>query len=249
MQRTRGFLALSVCLGLVQVPAAVAAEFIGLNLRSGQLPSTYNGYAADSGIELVDDLDAESPSQSSMLLILEHPISALPNLRYQGPVSESQGGQSGNRIGPAPAGADDTTTSFQLSQDDIVLYYQLPGSQLDVNLGVDLKRFAGEVSMAGPDTTTRVDVDETIPLMYLSARYDLSNSGFYVGANINANIIDLGLSKSSAQDSTIMLGYDSGTGLGVEGGYKSFSLNLDKIDSLDSNFEYDGLYLNGYFNF
>ncbi|MGD8839528.1 MAG: hypothetical protein PVI70_08015, partial [Gammaproteobacteria bacterium] len=60
---------------------------------------------------------------------------------------------------------------------------------------------------------------------------------------------NLGISKSTAQDSTFMLGYDSGSGLGVEGGYKSFSLNLDNVDTLDSSLEYDGLYLNGYFNF
>jgi len=250
MHRTRSFLALSACLALTQVSAVTAAEFIGLNLRPGQLPPAYNGYTAGSGMDLVDDLDAEVPGQSSMLLILEHPIVALPNLRYQGLSLEAQGSlQPGSRTGLSAETGDESTTSFELSQDDIVLYYQLPGNQLDVNLGVDLKRFAGEISSIGPSSTTRVDVDETIPLLYLSARYDLSNSGFYFGANINANIIDLGLSKSTAQDSTIMLGYDSGSGLGVEGGYKSFSLNLDNVDSLDSNLEYDGLYLNGYFNF
>ncbi len=250
MPRSHGFIAISACLALMQVPAAGAAEFVGLNLRPGQLAPAYNGYAEGNGIDLVDDLDAESPSQSSMLLILEHPITALPNVRYQGLAPESVGGlQPGGRNGTFGDISDPSTTSFDLSQDDIVLYYQLSARQFDVDLGVDLKRFAGEVSLAGPEATTRVDVDETIPLLYLSARYDLRNSGFYVGANINANIVDLGLSKSSAQDSTIMLGYDSGSGLGVEGGYKSFSLNLDNSDSLDSNLEYDGLYLNGYFNF
>jgi len=250
MQRTCSILALSACLGLFQVPAATGAEFIGLNLRPGLLAPTYNNYSSGSGIDLVDDLDTEPPDQTSMLLILEHPIVALPNLRYQGLALETQGGpQPGSRNGLSSGPGDDSTTNYALSQDDFVLYYQLPSNQLDVNLGVDLKRFAGEISSTSPSSTTRVDIDETIPLFYLSARYDLSNSGFYVGANINANFVDLGLSKSTAQDSTIMLGYASGSGLGVEGGYKSFSLNLDNTDNLDSNLEYDGLYLNGYFNF
>jgi len=250
MLRTRGILALSAWLGLVQVPVAMAAEFVGLNLRPGQLAPAYSNYTGGNGIDLVDDLDVDSSSNSSMLLIIEHPFSALPNLRYQGLALESPGGaQPAAKTAPSSNTGYESTTSFELSQDDIVLYYQLPGRQFDVDLGVDLKRVAGEVSYASPEATTRVDIDETIPLLYLSARYDLSNSGFYLGANINANIVDLGLSKSSAQDSTIMLGYDSGTGLGVEGGYKSYSLNLDNADSLDSNLEYDGLYLNGYFNF
>jgi hypothetical protein len=77
----------------------------------------------------------------------------------------------------------------------------------------------------------------------------MSNSGFYVGAHINANIVDLGVSDSTAQDSTIMLGYDSGNGLGVEGGFKYFSLDLNDVDQPDADLEYDGIYLNGYFNF
>ena len=32
----------------------------------------------------VDDLDVEDSAQSSMVLILEHPIAVLPNIRYQG---------------------------------------------------------------------------------------------------------------------------------------------------------------------
>lgn len=224
------------------------AEFIGLNIGSVRSATPQQSYSAGSGIELVDDLDSESPTQSSMVLILEHPISALPNIRYQGlSLKLPRTGESGtNRY--LEGTSTESSANYELSQDDIVLYYQLPGSQLDLDLGVDLKRFAGEVSTGGP-VGSRIDVDETIPLLYLSARYDLFDSGFYVGANINADIANLGMSKSTAQDSTIMLGYDSGSGLGVEGGYKSFSLNLDNVDTLESDLEYDGLYLNGYFNF
>jgi hypothetical protein len=46
-----------------------------------------------------------------------------------------------------------------------------------------------------------------------------------------------------------MLGYDSGNGLGIEGGFKYFSLDLDDVDQPEADLEYDGIYLNGYFNF
>ena len=117
MQSFRGILALSACLGLMQVPTAVAAEFVGLNLRPAQLAPAY---------------------------------------KYQGLELESPGGsQPGGRSGQSSSNGDISTTSFELSQDDIVLYYQLPGRQIDVDLGVDLKRFAGEISSTGPDATTR----------------------------------------------------------------------------------------------
>lgn len=240
MYRTWSVYSLSLCLWLATGNAQ--AEFVGFSIPASQLPPA--GYdTSDNGIELVDDLDSESSRASSMVLILEHPISALPNIRYQGKAT--------NAAETVPARQNPinkSRTSFDLAQDDIVLYYQLSGAKLDLDLGVDLKRLDGEVSYADTDDN-RLDVNETIPLLYLSARYDLSNSGFYVGANINADIIDLGLSNSSAQDSTIMLGYDTGSGLGIEGGFKYFSLDLESDYEQDTSLEYDGLYLNGYYNF
>lgn len=253
MNRTRSAFAILTCLWLAIGTAE--AEFIGLNIGANQwapaLNGGYNGYESDS-IELVDDLELEDPGQSSMVLILEHPIKALPNIKYRGHDLDSS-----NRItldadislnGQTFNSGNEVTSTYDLSQNDIVLYYQLLKSRVNLNLGVDLKSFDGQISLSG-DNSASVDIDETIPLFYLSARFDVPNSGFYVGANINTSFIDLGLSDSNAQDSTIMLGYDSGNGLGVEGGFKYFSLELDDVNSLDNDLEYDGIFLNGYFNF
>ena len=128
-----------------------------------------------------------------------------------------------------------------------MLYYQLLNNWIDLDMGVDLKRFDGQISPGGD--VNSVDVDETIPLMHLSARVALPMNGFYVGADINANFLDIGISGSSAQDSRLMFGYDTGNGLGIEGGFKSFSLQLEDSDDASSDLEYDGLFLNGYFNF
>jgi len=232
------------------------AEFIGINIDSSRwTPALSGSFNSDDNesIDLVDDLGVDNPSKSSMVLILEHPLTALPNVRYQGIRFGSSGistpGSDLSFNGETFSSGGQIRSTFDLSHDDIVLYYQVMKSRVNLDLGVDLKRFDGEVSLAGETSSSSVDVDEMIPLFYLSARYRLPNSGFYLGANINANIIDLGLSDSSAEDSTIMLGYDTGNGIGVEGGYKRFSLELDDVNSLDTDLKYDGLYLNGYFNF
>jgi hypothetical protein len=93
--------------------------------------------------------------------------------------------------------------------------------------------------------TSRIGIDETIPLLFVSARFDLPFSGFYVGADLSAASIG----DSSAQDLTLKLGYLSGVGLGIEGGVRSFSLELDDADGLDSDIEYDGVYAQAYFRF
>jgi outer membrane protein len=231
------------------------AEFIGLNIGASHWSpavTSASNNSDSSSIDLVDDLDVENPGQSSMVLILEHPIVALPNIRYQGYELDSSGTSildtDINFNGETFASGNRVTSTLDLSHDDIVLYYELLDNWVSLDIGVDLKRFDGEISVSG-GINTSVDVDETIPLLYLSARFELPYNGFYVGANINADIIDLGLSDSSAQDSTIMLGYESGNGLGVEGGFKYFSLQLDDANNLDTDLEYDGIYFNGYYNF
>lgn len=251
MSNTRTVFAMLACLWLTIGTAE--AEFVGLNIsaHTSQSSNTFN-LNSTSSIDLVDDLNVNNPAQTSMVLILEHPISILPNIRYQGynlysPESSEVNLETSNNASAATAGKT-TTTSFDLNHEDIVLYYQLLNNWVDLDMGVDLKRFDGQVSQAGT-TGSSIDVDETIPLLYLSARVDLPVNGLYVGANINANVVDLGLSQSTAQDSTIMLGYESGTGLGIEGGIKSFSVELNDSDTLNTNLEYDGLFLNGYFNF
>ena len=90
-----------------------------------------------------------------------------------------------------------------------------------------------------------VPIDETIPLLYLSARFDLPFSGFYIGADLNG----ASSSDNSIEDTSLMLGYESDSGLGIEGGIRKFSLELNDVTDVNTNLEYDGIYLNGYYHF
>jgi outer membrane protein len=226
------------------------AEFIGVNI--GANPSGAAFSSPSSSIDLVDDLDVDRAQQSSMVLILEHPIAALPNIRYQGYNLDSTDSSSTDPAigfnGGALSAGKVSASSFDLNQDDIVLYYQLLNNWIDLDMGVDLKRFDGRVSPSGYSASD-IDVDETIPLLHLSARVDLPISGLYIGADINSNFVDLGISQSTAQDSTFKLGYASGNGIGIEGGIKSFAVQLNDTNNLNTDLEYDGLFVNGYYNF
>lgn len=248
MKSTRNVLILSV---LISSLASTAwADFIGLNIGASywtpDLTGSFNS-GTNNTIDLTGDLGLDDPSQTSFQLILEHPIPLLPNIKYQRFELDSSGSN-------APgAGLDfegvtftgTVTSTFDLSHDDIVLYYEILDNWINLDLGLDLKRFDGEVELIDATNSRRVLVDETIPLFYLSARFDLPFSGFYIGADINS----IKLGDSNAEDSTFKLGYESDSGLGIEGGYKRFSLELDDVNNLDTNLEYDGVYLNGYIRF
>jgi outer membrane protein len=230
------------------------AEFVGLNIGANHwTPDLIGSFGSvgQSQIDLTTDLGLDEPTPSNLVLILEHPIPLLPNVKYQSFDLDSSGSNSHSGLTFNGTNFDPgiVNSTFDLSHDDIVLYYELLDNWVSLDLGLDFKVFDGQVELtddASPTTTESVLVDETVPLFYISARFDLPFSGFYIGADINNNF---NTGDGNAEDSSIMLGYESGSGLGIEGGIKKFSLELNDINNLNADLEYDGIYLNGYFRF
>ncbi len=227
------------------------AEFVGINIGSAYWSSgSFNNNNNGSPIDLSDDPGITDDSQAPFVLTLEHALPVLPNIRYQSFALDSNDSSTSasnfNINGKAVSSGNQVRSNFNLLHDDIVLYYQLLDNWINLDMGIDLKLFNGEVE-AGGDTATRVEVDETIPLLYLSARFDLPYPGFYIDANFNN--LNLGDTASTVEDSSLKLGYESSYGLGFEGGIKTFSLELGDTSSPDTDYRYDGVFLNGYYNF
>ncbi len=136
------------------------------------------------------------------------------------------------------------TSTLDLSHDDIVLYYEILDNWINLDIGLDVKIFDGKIALSGSSSKI-VPIDETIPSLYLSARFDLPFSGFYIGADF----IGASTGDNSLEDTSIMLGYESESGLGFEGGIKRFSLEINDVTDINADLEYDGIYLNGYYHF
>ena len=171
----------------------------------------------------------------------------LPNVKYQNYDLNTSSSSTNSITFDGNLYTGNINSTLDLTHNEIVLYYELLDNWVNLDLGLDLKVFDGKVSVSDTTATptSTIDVDETIPMLYLSARFDLPLTGFYVGANIQ----QLNIGDNSAEDSSLMVGYESKLGLGIEGGIKTFNLELDDADDLNTNLEYDGIYLNGYLHF
>jgi len=223
------------------------ADFVGLNIASGywnpDLTGTFSSSSSNDSINVGNALDPKL----SFTVSFEHPIPLLPNIKFQ------------NR-GLSSSGADATATNISfngktftngisstldLSHNDLVLYYELLDNWVNLDLGLNLKTFDGAVTVSDNIKNESITIDETIPLLYVSARFDLPFTGFYVGADIQ----NLSLNNSSVEDSSVKLGFEASSGFGIEGGYKKFSVNLNDVGQLNTALKYDGLFINGYFHF
>lgn len=250
MKARSKFLPVATLALLLSTP--VQADFVGFSIGASYWEPELSGdisSAGDPDIDLSDDLGLDDPSESTLVVILEHPVPFLPNLRYQGIELDSSGRETLSAVitfdGETYSGGETVRSKLDLSHDDLVLYYEVLDNWVNLDIGLDLKRFDGEASIVGSTTSSSIDIDETIPLLYLSARFDLPFSGFYVGADISTFSID----DNSVDDTTLKLGYESKIGFGIEGGIKTFSVELDDADDLDTDLEYDGAFINGFFSF
>ena len=230
------------------------ADVIGFSIGASYWAPEFSGdfdSVGQSSIDLSSDLGLDDSSLSSLVLSLEHPIPLLPNIKYQ----NNDLADTGSNVltssvvfeGETYSVSDRLDSTFDLSHEDFILYYELLDNWVNLDVGVDVKRFDGEVALVGNanTTTSRIEIDETLALLYLSARFDLPLSGFYIGADFSGVSID----DSSVQDTTLKLGYLSDYGLGVEGGLRNFLLELDDSNGLNSDIEYDGAYAYMFFRF
>lgn len=226
----------------------VRADFVGLNIGANHWTPDVTGSLNsnnDPSIDLKNNLGYKDKTSTSLSLSFEHPVPFLPNIKYSGYDLNSSSVKDSTFTFNGNPYTGTINSTLDLSHKDIVLYYELLDNWVNLDLGLDLKKFNGKVSVKDSINNDSIDVDETIPMIYLAARFDLPLTGMYIGANIQ----QLSIGDSSSEDTTLMIGYESKSGLGVEGGIKTFSLDLQDANNLNTNLEYDGIYLNGYFHF
>ena len=243
-------LSLTVTLALLALPAR--ADVVGFSIAADYWAPEVSGDFNSTGvgtIDLSDDLDVDDPSSTSLVVRLEHPVPFLPNIRYQNIGLDSSGSNRLNRSitfeGETYNVGETVRSDFDLSHDDIVLYYEVLDNWVNLDVGLNVKTFDGEISVADSTTEATVDIDETVPLLYVAARFDLPVTGLYLGADLSS----LSFEDTSLNDLTITIGYKTNTGLGLEGGIRTFSLELDDVEDVDSDLEYDGAFLHGYYRF
>lgn len=214
---------------------AQADTILGVYAGAGTWRADYSGQAgeADDNITL-KELGMKEQDNNFYYIALEHPIPVLPNIRLQKTNISSKQTATISRSFTI----DDTTFSgssvvssdFDLSHIDATLYYEILDNWVNLDIGLTARKFDGHVyaSSSTPVRSERVNVDETLPMLYLKAQFDLPFSGFSAG--IEGNYVSYQDSKLTDYTAKISYMFDSAFDIGVEAGYRSMSLTIDEDD-------------------
>lgn len=192
------------------------------------------------------DLDIDDDNANFLYVALEHPVPLLPNIRLQQTSIDSSGNSaisSDFRLGDISFDSgEQVSTKLDLTHQDAVLYYEILDNWVNLDLGLNIRRYDGHMSVTSANESERVSLDGVIPMIYGKAQFDLPFTGWSVAGE--ANVISY--SGDGITDYTVKIAYASDIiplfDVGFEVGYRDMSLDLEDLDDLVADVSIDGPY-------
>ena len=232
---------------LTATPLLATADIAGLYAGAGVWQSSPTGTLGNTSISLENTLNFDEENSNYFFIALEHPIPLLPNLRLtrtdlewagQGVVS------AGTSLDEVVFPSDQAVAAdLDLSHTEVTFYYEILDNIVDLDLGLTARLFDGEASLIGATQQERVELDAVIPMLYGRAGIDLPFTGLSAAVSGNwVNVNDVSLTDWSAEvnyDFKIAPTLEAGLSIG----YRSMLIEIDDQDELQSDAEFDGLFI------
>ena len=237
------------------------ADTLGVYIGGNVWANTASGTLGESSSDQAD-LGLDDATQGSFFIAFEHPIPLIPNMRISSNQLDTDGSSlldSSFEFGDEDFNSGDKIASnFEASYIDYTLYYELFDNGLfSFDFGITARDFDSDITVSssttsGDDevvTSTTVSTSEIIPMVYVATNVGLPFTGFNLYAQGNLLSFD---------DSTV---YDYEAGISYELvdsivldvnltlGYKAVKLELDDIDNLYSDLDFDGVYAGAVIHF
>lgn len=240
-------LTLATTLALLS-PLAAADSILGVYAGAGQWQADYSGDAGDPSIN-VNELGLSEEDNNFYYIALEHPVPIIPNIKLQKmDISSEQTAvinQTFTIDGTTFTAGTEVATDFDLSHMDIVLYYELLDNWVNLDVGLNIRKFDGHVIAVSEFESESVDLDEAIPMVYAKAQFDLPLTGFSMG--LEGNVISYDDNRLTDYSAKLHYMFDSVLDLGLEIGYREMSLEVD--DDVEADIQLKGPYAALLFHF
>ena len=230
-------------------PTAQADTLLGLYLGVDGWQSDNSGSFAQDGN--LQSFKFDDETFTSYYAALEHPVPLVPNIKLKYTELELNGDTTLDETfsfgGSDYVVGTQVGTVSDLSHVDYILYYEIFDNDLvSIDLGVNAKRFDGEIRVSGTaqdggqNTTERVDFSGFVPLVYGRAEVGLPLTGLSVFFEGSLLAID----DSKIQDYQAGVAYalldNLAIDMDIKAGYRSMTLELDDIDDIYTDLDASG---------
>jgi len=231
----------SSVLALACLSPNVNADALGLFVGGGSWDHDASGTFGTVGDDIINvesDLGYKGESDTYVWAAFEHFVPLVPNIRVEAASLGHSGTTGSNFIFNGVSVSGDS--AINLDTTDAILYYRILDNWVNFDLGITLRKIDGDFAV----DVEKISVSETIPMIYASAQFDLPFTGFSVGGDINMIDYD----GSTYQDVRLRAVYEIGV-IGFEAGLRTTSIELDDVDNVSANLDFDGLMLGAFLHF
>ena len=230
------------------------ADALGIYLGGQLWDNQASGTLGDSSSQI--DFNLVDEKQNSFFVAFEHPLPFIPNLRIATTSLETDG----VTTLAADFEFDDETfrknaqvnADFNVSYVDYTLYYELfDNDLLSFDFGLTARDFDGDVTLAAQittdsGTTTQSDsiaVTDIVPMLYVATNVGLPLTGLNLYAQGNF----LSFDDHALYDYEVGVSYELIDNLAVDMninlGYRAVKLELEDLNDLYTNIEFDGVFI------
>jgi outer membrane protein len=230
------------------VQADALGIYLGGQIWDNQASGTFGDSSSQIDFNLIDE------KQNSFFIAFEHPLPLIPNARISSTSLET----SGMTTLDSDFDFDDETfikgadvnANFDVSYVDYTLYYELfDNDLLSFDFGITARDFDGEVTVSTQVAAGAVAQSDTIavtdivPMLYVATNVGLPLTGlnFYGQGNF------LSVDEHTLYDYEIGVSYELVDNLlvdvNINAGYRSVKLELDDLNGLYSDIDFDGVFV------
>ncbi|MEW8627423.1 MAG: TIGR04219 family outer membrane beta-barrel protein [Candidatus Thiodiazotropha sp.] len=194
------------------------------------------------------DLGTEVKGVAS--IAFEHPVPLVPNLKVRTNDLSSEGGmvlsENFRYAGMTFSAGREVDVEFDIQSTDFVFYYELFDNDLvSFDFGLNLKYLDGDIRVEDVETSqaSQDRFKGYVPMLYGAAQIGIPATPLWVYGDINV----LSVGDHTLQDYQLGLAYsvidNLAMDLRLKGGYRSFFLELDDLDGVYTDWDFDGFYL------
>lgn len=235
---------------LVAPIALLASLSAQADVIGGSVEATYwhAGLGGDTTfgkntIDLEDHLDFDKNSFFELAATVEHPVPLIPNVRLKyTDLDQTETGVIATTFGSGSntVNIGKVETNLDLSNVGLVLYYEILDNWVSADVGLDIRKFDGQLEIinTADKTSFQTDIDEFLPLGYVSAEFEMPFTDMSVGAEISA----ISYSGNSIHDAKVRLRQGFSLAF-IELGYRQMGIKLDDLGKTDVDMDFSGLYL------
>lgn len=232
------------------VQADAIGIYLGGQVWDNQASGTFGDGSSQVDFNLVDE------KQNSFFIAFEHPLPLIPNIRVASTSLETDGmttlTDDFKFDDETFVKGADVNADFNVSYVDYTLYYELfDNDLLSFDFGITARDFDGDVSVStqltsGSTTTTVSDtiaVTDVVPMLYVATNVGLPLTGLNLYAQGNFLSID----DHTLYDYEVGVSYElidnMVVDMNINAGYRAVKLELDDLNDLYSDIEFDGVFV------